>query len=351
MADCWPTPAQSLLLKAGLREGPARREALLRLEATIVADALPPGVERLLPLVFRATREREPSALARHAEAAYLLSWQRAERARPQAARALRALRAVAMPVVVLKGWALLDAYGDPALRPSSDLDLLVPASGFAEAARALEAAGWAPLAASAGHAQAFTSPRLDVDLHRHALEEFVGTGHDAALWAGALPATIAGEPALVLDVVDQFLVACVHGLRWNPSPPVHWIADAVLLLRAAAAAFDWDRLVARAQALGLEAPLQAGLRYLAAELAVEIPVAAFDRLGAAAVPWARRVAFAARQLAPERRGLLQAWAVRHELTTRETARSGRAAKRPLRSMAGAWRALGVSLGRLRGRL
>jgi hypothetical protein len=358
VVDCWPRRVEELLLQAGLGEGAPRDRALLQLAALdVAAERLPPQALRLLPLALRGARAagtaEAPWMVA--AEAVYARSWQRHERASPLVLRALRALAAAGVPSLVLKGWALGDLYGDAALRPSSDLDLLVPADAFEVASSALADAGWSRLVADApaAHARALTAPDLDVDLHRHALEEFVGTPHDAALWADARGFDLLGHEGRRLAPVDRLLQACVHGLRWTPAPALHWIADATLEIRAEPDAIDWDRLLVRAEAFGLASPLRAGLDYLAGRRLVAVPPDVLRALRAIAEPWSRRLAFEARQRAPEQRGLLHAWAVRHEL--RRRARRAGLARRPgvdawRQALAGAWHALGVSLARFSGR-
>ncbi len=350
--DCWPRPVETLLLQAGLGEPASRDRALSRLAALdLVAERLPPQALRLLPLALQAARAAgapdAPWWVA--AEAVYAGSWQRHERASPHVVRALRALADAGVPSLVLKGWAAGDVYEDPALRPASDLDLLVPASSFEAAARALAAGGFRPLAdpGPAAHAQAFTAPDLDVDLHHHALEEFVGTPHDAALWADAVDLDLLGQATRRLSAIDRLLHTLSHGLRWTPVPALHWIADATLEIRAEGDALDWSRLVARAEVFGLALPLRAGLDYLAGQRLVAVPPDVLRALPSVGAPWARRIAFKARQRAPERRGLLHAWAVRHELRARarRAGLSGAQARGWQQDLAGLWRALRVSLG------
>ncbi|MCL4818087.1 MAG: nucleotidyltransferase family protein [Vicinamibacteria bacterium] len=353
VVDCWPRPVEELVLQAGLGEGAARDRALSQLAGLdVTVERLSPQALRLLPLALQGARaagaSEAPWMVA--AEAVYAGSWQRHERASPRVVRALRALAAAGVPVLVLKGWALGDVYEDPALRPASDLDLLVPAGSFEAAARALAGGGFRPLAdpGPTAHAQAFTAPDLDVDLHHHALEEFVGTAHDAALWADAVAFDLFGHEALRLAPIDRLLLTCTHGLRWTPAPALHWIADATLEIRTQGDALDWDRLAVRAEAFELALPLRAGLDYLSGLRLVVVPPEVLRALHAVGAPWARRVAFEARQRAPERRGLLHAWAVRHEFR-RRARRAG--FSRALHAggwrqdLAGLWRALRVSLG------
>ena len=198
----------------------------------------------------------------------------------------------------------------------------------------------------------------LDLDLHRHALEEFVGTRHDRDFWEAAEPFALQGQATRALCPVDRLLHVCTHGLRWNGTPNFHWISDAVLLLRAEGEAFDWMRFARRARAFDLGLPAGEGVRFLAGAFGVAVPAAALQHLTAGGTAAIRRLAYRARQRAPRERGLVDAAALRVEMRRRlRRARNLPAPEAfarqgppdPLgrlgQDAAGAWRALRVSLG------
>lgn len=95
---------------------------------------------------------RSGALLRSIASADVVAQWRRATTRLDEVGRAqlsalgdvLAALRAGAIPVVVLKGAALsLRAYGAPFLRDTSDIDLFIPARHRARAHEALRSAGW----------------------------------------------------------------------------------------------------------------------------------------------------------------------------------------------------------------
>jgi hypothetical protein len=126
-------------------------EALARLVREPLAwdAALAGAIRQGIPtLVYRCLRALDDSAaipavvmerLAQIDQATRL----QAMRQRFEAARLLDMLRAAGVPVIPLKSLALRESvYPDPALRPSGDVDLLVPPVAVTQAESALQALG-----------------------------------------------------------------------------------------------------------------------------------------------------------------------------------------------------------------
>ena len=362
--SCWPDPVQSLLLRGGLLSGDDRAGALSVLEDLARREGLPAGNERLLPLVYLALRDAAEDfpSLMGIVEPVYLRSWQRSEVQAVMMARALAALNGAAIPSIVLKGPTLSCSYGDPALRPASDLDILTSVERYEDALAALSLAGWRTTVDPPGdavlhHALNLSGPAVDIDLHRHALEEFVGTTHDLELWESSEPFVIHDHATRSLSAGDRLIHVFAHGLRWNPTSNVHWIADALLLLRAEGEGFDWERFAHRARVFDLTLPVWEGLRYLAQSFEIVVPRAVTLDLAASRPSPIRRLAYAARQRAPGDRGILDATALRVEMRRRRLlaldlpAPAAFASSRRLlsirgvtRTAEGVWRALRVSL-------
>ena len=83
---------------------------------------------------------------------------------------------------------------------------------------------------------------------------------------------------------------AIVHGIRWNPEPPIRWIVDAMIVLRRSEGAIDWQRLVASAGALKLSNRLWLGLSHLAARYRAPVPPWVLERLAAAGLSLVERL-------------------------------------------------------------
>lgn len=97
---------------------------------------------RLGPLAWKLFGDRAPAAAARRLAASYLVAQQGAARAEALAGELASLLD---VPFVVLKGVPLGRwLYGDPALRPSVDVDIFVEPRRLARARASLERAGFA---------------------------------------------------------------------------------------------------------------------------------------------------------------------------------------------------------------
>jgi hypothetical protein len=122
------------------------------------------------------------------------------------------------IPVIALKGLALAETiYPNPALRPMEDLDLLVRPADLPAAVRLLEQAGYREAWHGFPDFQR-ADGLVDVDLHTALLHEGeIPTRLEAqaieteALWTAAQPATIAGQPGLILSPAHQLYHLCQH--------------------------------------------------------------------------------------------------------------------------------------------
>jgi hypothetical protein len=190
------------------------------------------------------------------------------------AGRVLETLTAAGIEPVVLKGMAMGEVlYHNLALRPTTDLDLLVPHADVSKVKTALLALGFSQeLAAQeqmAGEVALRASLlagelRFGVDVHWRLAQHPAVMFHLAAEdWLlRSVPAAVAGVPVRVLCPEDALLHAAIH-LFWHHLGTWHlgWLSDMDLLLRTYGASWDWPALAARAQALRVLLPLQASLR------------------------------------------------------------------------------------------
>src|SRR5262249_16277247 len=141
---------------------------------------------------------------------------------------------------IILKGSALLTLYyKDPGLRAMSDLDVLVRTSDVETAMALLGRWGWTSQVDIPARTVPVTHSLLfrdaegpKLDLHWHVLWESCGRGMDDDFWAAAVSTDVAGVQTAALCPADQLFHACVHGVAWNPVPPLRWAADAVLVLQ-----------------------------------------------------------------------------------------------------------------------
>jgi len=170
-----------------------------------------------LPLVWARTRD-DGVHRAALAQVARTLAHE------PQIVRLFLALRAAGVEPVLAKGWALARLYGEPAARPSADIDLFVVPGDLARATAALAD----PALAAIG-----------VDLHSGFpdLEE----ADPAPVFARSLTVPLAGVPVRVLAPEDHLRLVALHLWRHAAWRPV-WMCDVGALVESGP--LDWDRVL-----------------------------------------------------------------------------------------------------------
>lgn len=162
------------------------------------------------------------------------------------------ALAAEGIPAAVIKGAAYLGRiYEDPAERPMSDVDLLVPPALHARAERVLRRLGFwrvgSPRQQSRlHHAVGYKRKGASIDLHRSIVQPWRSRVDVAALWQRAAPGA---DGFWRLDPVDEAVIHLGHIARHELMVPVINYVDAARLLDRVDRAAIEDR--ARAFRLG----------------------------------------------------------------------------------------------------
>jgi hypothetical protein len=291
--ECWPTAAQKLLLRAALGAGDGALEAWHLWRAAVDLGRLDAASQRLLPLLFR-NLERLG---ARHPDSGryrsvYRKVWYRNQTMLAELVDLLRLLHAGGVRTLVLKGAALIPLYyEDVGVRAMNDLDILVPAARARDALDLMAGSEWTtsfPTTSSRvllTHSVLFERGLDDFDLHWHVMEECCLPGADEAFWRDAVPLRYQDVDTLALNPGDQLMHIVVHGLRWAETPPLRWVADAMVVLARAADGVDWDRLADLTVGCGVVLPVYSGLRYLASSFAAPIPPGVLARLAGVPVP------------------------------------------------------------------
>lgn len=279
--SCWPTSAQQLLLKALLLHGTEAVGAWQQWTRAVELDDLDAESIRLLPQLYRSLkREAVRDPTMRKLKGVYRHTWYGNHVRLRDAAVVIGELRRRGIDAMLLKGMALtLLHYRDVGLRPMDDVDILVRTRQWRPAVETLTGLGWRPRVpvtprhAEASHAMDFANAQDQrIDLHWHLLPDSCWPSADDEYWAHASATTLHGVPVSVLAATDQLFHACVHGVRWEPVPPVRWVADAAVILNDPAVEIDWNRLVRLAERQRLTLPLRHGLAYLEAAFSLPVP-------------------------------------------------------------------------------
>ena len=287
----WPTDKQLLLLKAGLCAPDAARRSMLEwLDAHNTTHPLEAASLRLVPLVHSnlASTEVEHPLMNRFATVARLTSI-KSQQIKLETLPVLEAFHTAGIPVLVLKGLHLSEVYyATPESRPMSDVDLAVEPR-YAEAAHTLlTRLGYTrdyadkPLSTvrHIHHASSYACPgKVDIDLHWRIMPLKNTPATDAPFWRDALDWKLEGVPAKVLSPTHLLYHTVIHGVRWNPLPPLRWIGDAMVQLQKDKKQIDWEELKRLSKAHRTTHRLGRGLRYLSNEFSVDLPETAIVAL------------------------------------------------------------------------
>jgi len=211
--------------------------------------------------------------------------------------RLYRGLRAVlvafgnaGVPVIVLKGAFLAEAvYGDVAVRPMCDVDLMVPRADLPRARAILLGLGGTSEHATdiewccrtSAHLPAVVIHGLIVEIHWTLVAPIGPVSVDVAgLWDRACPASIAGVDVLGLSPEDLLLHLClsascrnglIGGLR-----PFSDIVETILRCRGE---MDWSQIAARAQEWGGARYVGLTLQLARTMFGAELPGDVLERL------------------------------------------------------------------------
>jgi len=206
----------------------------------------------------------------------------------------LKALNDHGIEVIVLKGAALLETiYRNPALRPLSDLDILVKRQDLSKAERCLLDLGYsiAGIEFSRWWAERFAGERLYVkgtdlpvyvDMHWY-ITNYVWIYNDRRqanrIWSRAQIVKIAGTNALSLSVEDLILHISIHFAKHLKFRLI-WLRDIGEIIRHYQERIDWKEIVTVSRQLGIEGVMYYTLKHTQELLKVRVPekvIARFD--------------------------------------------------------------------------
>ena len=299
-----PGNSQQLLLDACLLDDERALRAFSEWRSLVDTDTLDPGSFRLLPLLWKRMRALDIEDPSRGKfKGVYRKTWYANVLAIQRASLILETLTVSGVPAMVLKGIALtLEHYHDAGARPMGDIDIAVPRGFARQAVSSLVELGWTPeitpltqarIAGSSGverwtvgprpardfdddyfdarHAHGFAMTGVQLDLHWFLMQGDCEAGIDDSAWADARPLKVGSASTLSLSPADHLVLLLAHGARWNPVPPVRWVADAVTLIRAEPQ-LSWEKVVEVARRRDLVLLVRNLLGYLERRFAVGVP-------------------------------------------------------------------------------
>ena len=231
--------------------------------ARLVELALLQGVG---PVFYARLKDRgllPPPSVDSQLRTNYLASAARNLRLFHELAQILEAFQASGIAVIPLKGACLAEVvYGNIALRPMADIDLLVRSGQVATALVVLRALGYEsqkPFDAVAAQTFSHDMPLMSkagcvpIELHWTIANPSHPGGFRASdlegLWSRAQPATISGVSVLMLSPTDLMLHLCRHASVEHRFAGVglRSFLDIERVARVYAHAIDWDAFASRA--------------------------------------------------------------------------------------------------------
>lgn len=266
-----------------LRNEPATaRRACLRHYSAADWRAIAPVAERqgVGPLLYHAIRHHSHGlALSRDLEEElrrkYYVAAARNMRLYHELQRILGLLAARGIAVIVLKGAHLADAaYGNIALRPMGDVDLLLSEDDLKLAEACFLEAGAQPVehnrvitAHNSHFGYIMADSELRVEIHwRLFPPDYACKIDHSGIWSRAQPLRLAQAEVLALAQEDLLIHVCVHAAKHVPNTSLRMLYDIMQLTSKPEGQFDWQVLSTRARQWGAGRAVYALLR-LAREL------------------------------------------------------------------------------------
>lgn len=255
------------------------------------------AAERIGPLLYEGSRHTDvlPTWLIDQFRAVYLETAAHNLLRLRELSALLTVLSGRGLQVIVLKGMALVERiYGNPALRPMLDVDLLVRRENVGPALDALASVGYrsSKPEMTPGVTLAYENelslskperPDWRLELHWGLFDSPFHQRRIAeeSLWDTAELAIFEGAPAHVLSPELMLLHLCGHLVLHHAGRGMLWKADVAEVVYREQKRLDWNIVLARAAALHLVMPLQAVLPATAGDWGAPVPPEVLARLAA----------------------------------------------------------------------
>lgn len=282
-----PTIEQELLLKAGLVTDSTAIDAWLEWRASVPEAEVFEAESRLFPLVYHNHQKLQyQDDFTSILKLTHRTAFKKTHTHLSNAEAAINLLNGKNIGTILLKGGAVGTMYYEsPALRPMSDIDLLIKPGDFLKAIEALSVAGWnlqcnnPELALQVINSCDFrNSAGEELDIHWRLMRDCWNADKNDLFWDAAVALQYKSLRTETLCNTDQLFHVCCHGARQNSLSPIRWVADAIMILRSADE-IDWRRLYDLGKLYRLNLTLFHALDYLKETFNAPIPAGYFERV------------------------------------------------------------------------
>ena len=233
--------------------------------------------ERIIAVLWHVVRSQSVSADAKILVSPYLrMQTVEAMQCRQVTGEVLAAANSAGVPVLCLRGQALTEPlYGNPSLRPQSDVDILVGSTDVPGIADALRGIGFTP---TPFYPMVFERGLTLVDVHtdiigiaRIASRAKMTSLRAAEFFRHAKQGSLCSQPALVLEHRVLLPYLCLHALKHSFDRLI-WLWDIALLARRIEEEQAWPEVVDAIRIYRLERPCYYALSYVHNHLNASVP-------------------------------------------------------------------------------
>ncbi|MDF2940843.1 MAG: hypothetical protein K0R66_1485 [Gammaproteobacteria bacterium] len=281
--NCWPSPEQKLLLKAGLLDNENASAAWAEYCQRVDLQTVDYVSTCFFPLIFNNFKQSHTTQL-QTCKSMYRYTWSANNLQFFKVKKALEALQSLGINICLLKGAAMIAGYyQDPGVRVIGDIDILIPRDQAAKAIGLLMSLDWTvreqvdisrlDILFNRTHGITFTHPDGGIiDLHWAILSGEVNK--TLTKYTHRTRSIVWPQNKMTVEVLcpeDQLIHTLCHGLKYSPNPLIRWIPDASFILKNSPE-FDWNYFLSQAKSLKMEYIMKTAITYLHQNNFAEIP-------------------------------------------------------------------------------
>jgi hypothetical protein len=249
--------------------------------------------------------EAMPEAVADSFLSAYRRDWIRNRRLRGEHAQVIQTLSAAGIEIMPIKGVQLAErCYGELALRPIVDLDLLVHRQDLPAIEAMLAELGYLPVHGTSRKFDFYELVHNALVFCRHSdqlielhwqlanLPAYLPRFAPRDLWRRAVPSEFAGLPVRGLSPEDELRYLCFHYAAQHQSTRLIWLVDIAELANSLPADWRWQAFVDETIELGLATPVAVALGQAHDKLGAHVPEEILPQLRRASATRRERTAW-----------------------------------------------------------
>jgi hypothetical protein len=182
---------------------------------------------------------------------------------------------------VMLKGASLLASYYDDlALRPMSDIDILIHKEDVLKVVEILSKLGWhakedknIALNLNSRNALNFENEEgFEIDIHWHVIYQCCWDGAEKPYWNNLENSYLKDMRIKILNPTMLLLHTCAHGMRWNEMSAIRWVTDALIIIEKRGTDIDWQLLYNEAEGKNLTYTIKRSMKILKEDFNAPIP-------------------------------------------------------------------------------